>query len=145
MSLIFGVDFDGTCVAHAFPLVGMEIGAAPVLKWLTDNDHKLILWTIRSKHALEDAVSWFKKHDIPLYGINKNPQASSWTSSPKAYANIYIDDAALGCPLKVDPLISDRPFVDWVAVKLMLIEVLNGTLPIGYTAFIATEDDNGPT
>ena len=28
------IDFDGTCVTHEFPLVGKDIGAAPVLKAL---------------------------------------------------------------------------------------------------------------
>jgi hypothetical protein len=31
-----------------------------------------------------------------------------------------IDDSALGCPLKFDSTISDRPFVDWFKVYQML-------------------------
>jgi hypothetical protein len=33
---------------------------------------------------------------------------------------MYIDDAALGCPLKIDPATSSRPFVDWVDVRKIL-------------------------
>jgi len=33
---------------------------------------------------------------------------------------LYIDDAALGCPLIYNPEISDRPFVDWAKVEEML-------------------------
>lgn len=52
--------------------------------------------------GLQDAIDWFKKYDIPLFGVNekKNPTQKDWTSSPKPYAHIYIDDAALGVPLK---------------------------------------------
>lgn len=37
--MIIAVDFDGTCVTHEFPRVGEEIGAAEVLKELTDKGH----------------------------------------------------------------------------------------------------------
>jgi hypothetical protein len=33
---------------------------------------------------------------------------------------LYIDDAALGCPLLYNPEISDKPFVDWVKVEEIL-------------------------
>jgi hypothetical protein len=42
------IDFDGTCVTHEFPKVGKDIGAAPVLKELTEKGHRLILFTMRS-------------------------------------------------------------------------------------------------
>lgn len=50
--MIIAVDFDGTCVTHEFPRVGAEIGAAEVLKELTDKGHKIILFTMRS-HQLK--------------------------------------------------------------------------------------------
>lgn len=131
------IDFDGTCVTHEFPRIGKDIGAVPVLKELVENDHKLILFTMRSDritnnqsnnnpeikdtfgYFLTDAVNWFGENDIPLYGIQTNPR-QGWTTSPKAYAHLYIDDAALGCPLIFDTSISDRPFVDWEKVREML-------------------------
>ena len=123
---IIAVDFDGTCVTHAYPEVGHEIGAPEVLKRLQAAGVKLILWTMRSHgredgaSPLQDAIDWFAKHDIELHGINENPSQKSWTQSPKAYAQLYIDDAALGAPLKEDPLLSDRPFLDWAKVEDML-------------------------
>lgn len=116
------VDFDGTCVAHEYPKVGKDIGAVPVLKKLVDAGHKLILFTMRDKKELQDAVDWFEENEIPLFGIQKNPTQNRWTSSPKAYGNMYIDDAALGCPLKIDRDFTDRPFVDWEIVENMLTE-----------------------
>ena len=116
-NLTIAVDFDGTCVTHSYPYIGKDIGSVPVLKELVDRGHQLILWTMRSGKQLEDAVNWFSENDIPLYGVQRNPTQDSWTSSPKAYAQLYIDDAALGCPLSWNPEISDRPFVNWEIVK----------------------------
>jgi len=132
------VDFDGTCVTHDFPEIGKDIGAVPVLKELVENGHRLILFTMRSdrkkkkkvngeeiiveENVLTEAVQWFEDNGIPLYGIQKNPTQRFWTSSPKAYGHLYIDDANLGCPLIYDEEISDRPFVDWLSVRLMLGE-----------------------
>ena len=114
--MIIAVDFDGTCVTHEYPRVGKDIGAIPVLKKLVDNNHKLILYTMRAGKELNDAIEWFKKNDIPLYGIQKNPTQERWTVSNKCYAELYIDDAALGCPLLYTEL-SLRPYVDWETVE----------------------------
>jgi hypothetical protein len=114
------VDFDGTCVTHEFPSIGKDIGAIPVLKALINEGHKLILFTMRGEDHLAAAVKWFEDHDLDLYGINTNPTQKHWTDSPKAYGHIYIDDAALGCPLLFDTKISNRPFVDWDGVEDIL-------------------------
>lgn len=111
--MYIAVDFDGTCVTHDYPRVGKDIGAVPVLKKLVDRGHQLILNTMRSGDELADAIQWFIDNDIPLYGVNENPTQKSWTASPKVYANLYIDDAALGCPLIFDHALSIRPFVNW--------------------------------
>jgi hypothetical protein len=132
-SNIIILDFDGTVVTHEFPSVGKDIGAVPILKKLVANGHKLILFTMRSerpfinfngsvRYVLDEAVEWFVKNDIPLYGINTNPEQKDWTSSPKAFGQLMIDDIALGCPIKVDKKKSQRPFVDWEKVEELLIE-----------------------
>lgn len=127
--MIIAVDFDGTCVTHEFPKIGKDINAVPVLKSLVENGHQLILFTMRSdttdghgetQNYLTDAVEWFNENGIPLYGVQTNPEQHTWTTSPKAYAEMYIDDAALGCPLKYDKGYSERPFVDWDAIRGML-------------------------
>jgi hypothetical protein len=56
-----------------------------------------------------------KNNDIALYAAQRNPTQDQWTESPKAYAQIYIDDAALGCPL-----INDH--VDWIKVREWLVQ-----------------------
>jgi hypothetical protein len=111
------IDFDGTCVTHDYPRIGEDIGAIPVLKELVDKGHLLILYTMRSGKQLDDAVKWFKDNDIKLYAKQYNPSQQSWTTSNKCYAQLYIDDAALGCPLKYDKA---RPYVDWEEVRNIL-------------------------
>ncbi len=141
------IDFDGTCVTHEYPRIGKEIGAVPVLKELVAKSHNLILFTMRSdfeqtlvdptinprasrarSRHLSDAVDWFKKHEIPLYGIQTNPTQKRWTSSPKAYGQIIIDDSALGCPLLYREFVDgkkggylDYPHVDWQEVRKLLV------------------------
>jgi hypothetical protein len=138
-SMIIAIDFDGTCTSHEFPAVGNDIGAAEVLRDLVRNGCRLILYTMRCdfngdedlsgsptgsnepRKYLTDAIDWFTRNRIPLYGIQTNPTQNLWTKSPKCYADLYIDDAALGIPLMMDPTISERPFVDWKMVRRILI------------------------
>jgi len=123
--IVIAIDFDGTCVTHEYPRVGKDIGAVPVLKKLVEKGHRLMLWTMRSERTmpsdtLKDAVKWFADNNIPLWGINENPEqkATGWTNSNKQYANLFIDDAALGCPLIYSE--HDRPYVDWKVVEQQL-------------------------
>ena len=44
--------------------------------------------------------------------MNRAPLQDTWTDSPKPYAEMYIDDAAFGCPI-IESDISDYPYVDW--------------------------------
>ena len=135
--MTINIDFDGTCVTHDFPKVGKSIGAEKVLKRLTDNGHQLILFTMRSDRTeakpvidptiqnvtgkfLTDAVNWFKENNIPLYGIQKNPTQFNWTTSPKSYAELMIDDSALGCPLRLNQEVSERPYADWETIEQYL-------------------------
>lgn len=128
-SLIIGCDFDGTCVGHMYPNIGKDIGAVPVLKKIVANGHRIMLWTLRGnkpvhgRDTLGEAVKWYADNGIPLWGINENPaqKASRWTNSYKQEADIFIDDVALGCPLKYDSTISSKPFVDWERVEEWLI------------------------
>ncbi|NNF45454.1 MAG: hypothetical protein HKN69_01670 [Desulfofustis sp.] len=126
------VDFDGTIVDHCFPEIGAEApGAIHWLKRLQDQGARLILFTMRSDTTfggpmLTDAVEFLESRGIRLYGINTNPDQDSWTNSPKAYGDIYVDDAAFGCPL-IHPQGFRRPCVDWETAGPVLLErVLRG-------------------
>lgn len=114
--MIIAVDFDGTIVKHDFPRIGEEVPRAIAsLKLLVAEGNSLILWTMRSGEFLEEAVSYLRDAGVELWGVNGNPGQHSWSESPKAYANHYIDDAAIGCPLIVEEG-TRRPYVDWVEV-----------------------------
>ena len=125
--MIIGVDFDGTIVTHEYPDIGEPVPLAlATMHELSEKGHQLILWTMRSDEYLDEAVKYVEKNGITLFGINKNPEQHTWTNSPKAYCQLYIDDAALGCPLTFYPGTGKRPFVNWVKVREFLTN--NGIL-----------------
>ncbi len=119
-TMIIAIDFDGTCVEHDYPSVGLDVeGAVDVLKALNSRGHRLILNTMRSGELLDAAVRWFKQRKIELWAVNENPEQRKWTESPKVYADIYIDDSALGCPIRfIDGV--RRPVVNWSKVRTLL-------------------------
>lgn len=115
------VDFDGTIVDHEFPKLGKPVpNAIEWLKRFNSLGANIILFTMRSDSkkygpVLSDAVKYLEKNGIELYAVNENPTQKSWTKSPKAYGNFYIDDSAVGCPL-IHPTGFKRPCVDWEKV-----------------------------
>lgn len=120
MTTTYSIDFDGTCVDHQYPYIGDDVPyAVPVIKQLAAYGDKLVLFTMRSGPELALAEEWFEQRNIPLYGSNKNPDQSDWTSSPKVYAHHIIDDTAVGCPL-IHPKGFSRACVDWLEVARML-------------------------
>lgn len=91
------IDFDGTIVEHAYPLIGKEIPfAIDTLKRLQQELHcRLILWTVREGDLLEQAVDFCRERGLEFYAVNKNnPEEKS--GSRKIAADIYIDDRNFG-------------------------------------------------
>lgn len=117
------IDFDGTIVDHVFPGIGRPVPEAiEWIKKLQNKGAKIILFTMRSDgqqygNVLTQAVDYLKNNGVELYGVNRNPDQDSWTASPKAYGNLYIDDAAAGCPM-IHPDGFHRPCVDWSVVGM---------------------------
>lgn len=128
--MIIAVDFDGTLVDHRFPDIGKEVpGAFAWLRKFQEEGAKLILWTCRCDcdeygPTLTQAVDFCESLGIFFDGVNFNPGQSKWMRSPKIYANIYIDDAAIGCPLRSNPRAGGRPFVDWDVVGYEVYQML---------------------
>lgn len=116
---IIAVDFDGTLAHHKFPKIGKPVPHA--VRWCKKFQKagaRLILWTMRSDgqrsgDVLREAVEWCRERGLVFWGVNENPE-QDWSSSCKAYAHIYIDDAAHGCPLKNGK--DGRAYVDWAVV-----------------------------
>ncbi len=123
------IDFDGTIVAHEFPDIGEEVpGAFKWMKAFKAAGCNLILWTMRSDgqnsgDVLAEAVEYCRVRGIEFWGVNQNPE-QDWSMSPKAYAHLYIDDAAFGCPLRENPKSGGRPFVDWDIVGPAVVAMI---------------------
>lgn len=125
--MIIAIDFDGTCVTHEYPNIGKQIGASRVIQQLVDAGHDIILYTMRSGKELADAEEWFYnnifKEGWELYGVNNNPKQITWTTSPKVYAQLYIDDAALGCPLTKKSLkVNEKNFLKFTIMTISLFD-----------------------
>jgi len=113
--MIIAVDFDGTIVKHAYPKVGEECeGAFLWMKKWQQAGARLILYTMRSNQELKDAYAFCRERGLDFWGLNENPTQDSWTNSPKVFADIYVDDAAFGCPKVIDK--KGNIHVDWAAV-----------------------------
>lgn len=114
--IYIAIDFDGTLVDHIFPEVGNPVpGAVEWVKKFKEAGAVLILWTMRCDGGdydyLTDAINYCKANGLEFDYYNEHPQ--NWTTSPKVYAHRYIDDANACCPLKDNPRMGGRPFVDW--------------------------------
>lgn len=144
--LTIAIDFDGTCITNDWPQKGKDIGAQDVLRKIVNAGHELLLYTCRMNHEedrfltfsdghtmelpagnhMREAIDWFVKNDIPLIGVNYNPIEDNYDTD-KPHFDLLIDDKALGIPLTtitivgVDTVVSsDKPFVEWQNVELML-------------------------
>lgn len=124
------IDFDGTIADHRYPDIGDEVpGAFDWMKQFVEAGANLILWTIRCDSegegpVLTDAVEFCRSRGVEFYGVNENPR-QEWSKSPKAYAHVYIDDAAFGCPLLENPRLGGRPFVDWERVGPAVMKMID--------------------
>lgn len=94
------LDFDGTLVEHKYPEIGAEIpDAVEMVKKLISDGHRLILWTVRERELLDDAIAWCEERGLAFYAINKNyPEETPEDKyfSRKLQADIFIDDRSLG-------------------------------------------------
>ena len=71
--MTIAVDFDGTIVEHRYPRIGKEIPfATDTLKLLQQDQHRLILWSVREGELLEEAVAWCKERGVEFYAVNRD-------------------------------------------------------------------------
>ncbi len=128
MSLILAIDFDATLAEHQFPRIGPEVPEA--INWckvFQKLDAKLILWTVRQDgpkmgDVRTAAVNWCKDRGLVFDAVNNDLAVYQFDQGNKIYAHIYIDDAALGCPVIWTP--SGARVVDWSKVGPMVVERL---------------------
>ena len=114
---IIGLDFDGTMVEHRFPEIGDTVpDAIRVVRRMADKGCKMILHTCRTNQHLRLAVRWYEKRvKRELWGINANRLEDPYPGIHKLYADWYVDDKGLGCPLILDS--GGVPCVNWMQVE----------------------------
>ena len=98
--MIIAVDFDGTIVEHRYPAIGNEIPfAIETLKRLSEERHRLILWSVREGKLLEEAVRFCSDRGLKFYAVNSNyPEENKnhENFSRKLKADLFIDDRNVG-------------------------------------------------
>lgn len=96
--MIIAVDFDGTIVEHKYPKIGKAIPyAIDTLKQLQNEQHILILWTVREGDLLQEAIDYCSKNGLIFYSHNSNfPEEDSSKASRKLTADMFIDDRNFG-------------------------------------------------
>jgi hydroxymethylpyrimidine pyrophosphatase-like HAD family hydrolase len=120
---IIGIDFDGTIVTHEYPNIGKPVPhALETIREIQRWGNRIILYTMRSGDKLQEAIDYCTENGIQLWAANENPDQHTWTSSPKVYCHVYIDDAALMTPLIYNEEYTIRPYVDWKAIQKQLME-----------------------
>lgn len=99
--MIIAIDFDGTIVEHKYPAIGRELPfAIETLKKLSDERHKLILWTVREGKLLDEAIAFCRERGLEFYAVNRDyPEEEKGGNnhfSRKLKADVFIDDRNLG-------------------------------------------------
>ena len=70
---IIAVDFDGTLVEDKFPEIGKKREIVwSAMKHAREKGAKIILWTSRDHHNLEDAVEYCRQQGFEFDAINEN-------------------------------------------------------------------------
>lgn len=99
--MTIAVDFDGTIVKHKYPAIGEEIPfATETLKMLVEDQHRLILWTVREGELLQQAVDWCTERGVKFFAVNKDyPEETLENNnhfSRKLKVDMWIDDRNIG-------------------------------------------------
>jgi len=99
--MIIAVDFDGTIVEHAYPQIGKPIPfAIDTLKRLQQEQHQIILWSVREGELLQQAVDYCKGRGLEFFAVNTNfPDEAAihdGMTARKLTADLFIDDRNLG-------------------------------------------------
>lgn len=99
--MTIAVDFDGTIVEHDYPRIGRERPfATETLRRLINDQHRLILWTVREGQLLQEAVDWCKSKGVEFYAVNKDyPEEEVEKNnhfSRKLKVDVWIDDRNIG-------------------------------------------------
>lgn len=93
---IIAVDLDGTVFESekkTYKILEPNIKLIKTLIKMKENGAVLIAWTVRDKKLLEDAISYCETLGLKFDKVNK--AHVRFSSSPKIYADIYLDDRSM--------------------------------------------------
>ena len=95
--MIIAIDFDGTIVEHKYPEIGRPIPfAIETLLQFQQENHKLILWTVREDDLLQEAIDYCAERGLIFYANNTNYPEEITPSPRKLSVDMFIDDRNLG-------------------------------------------------
>lgn len=105
---VIAIDFDGTITEDSpFPITGkVRPKAIEVIKKL-QKVYTCVLWTCRRGHYLLEAVEILEQNGVVFEYINSTPPP--YISSPKVYADVYIDDRSINTK------------IDWYEIERTLL------------------------
>jgi len=114
------VDFDGLLCRSDWPRIGEEMpGSLDFLHWLFRQNVEIVLWTARSGHLLDAALSWLAARGFPRAwwsAVNETPEtvkAYYGTVGNKVGADVFVDDRNTCFPVSAD----DPGVPDWARIK----------------------------
>ena len=94
--MVIAVDFDGTIVEHRYPSIGKELPfAIETLRKLTQEGHRIVLWTVRQGDLLDEAVEFCRCRGLEFYAVNRDyPEEKEEANdhyTRKLKADLWID------------------------------------------------------
>ncbi len=105
------LDIDGTVFYHRYPFLGKPLpGWEYIREWANDGA-TINISTMRHGKVLQDALDGLDKLGIKYSGVQRDMDQHLWTTSPKCYGHIIVDDIACGIPVAPDPEDPDREYV----------------------------------
>lgn len=103
INMILAVDFDGTVVENAYPLIGaLKPNAKKIINQLFNEGHEIIINTCRAGIFEGNAYKFLTDNNIRYTFVNSNlPRLIQEFGQDcrKISADIYIDDKSLGWSL----------------------------------------------
>lgn len=130
--MVIYLDFDGTIVEHAYPLIGAyNPGCFEVIQKLQQAGHEIVLNTVRTDMndgTLQQAFDFLNKQTgNRISAITEStehkfhPGIWDWKFFEKNLV-IFIDDICKGIPLRETIIIKSGKMVDWPALDAQFIE-----------------------
>lgn len=108
------LDIDGTVFYHRVPKLGKPVPGIEYINGWVDDGAIINISTMRSGEMLEEALKALDDLGIKYHSVYKDQGQEEWTSSPKCYGHVIVDDTCCGIPAAKDELGRDYVLLDEV-------------------------------